>query len=270
MGPPHGWQQPPRKKGKGPGFWFLVIGLPLVALVGCMATLGALVSQPSGPADRVQVARASAPAETATGEAVTDDAATEESTPEAEPSPTPSAEPTPRTYSGTGAKVLKLRKSDWDDVWLASFTHRGQSNFIVHALNPRGAMQDGLINEIGNYEGTVLMNVEDGAKVAALEIKADGPWTLKLKPLTMARVWSGGKLSGRGDEVVRLDPASSGLVTMESKHSGESNFIVHGFADDGQSGLINEIGSWHGEVLLPDGTFLMTIHADGVWAFTQS
>ncbi|MGP3917602.1 hypothetical protein [Nonomuraea sp. 10N515B] len=90
-----------------------------------------------------------------------------------------------------------------------------------------------------------------------------------MKPLAVARPWTNARVSGRGDEVLLLSPASSGLTTVKVNHSGSSNFIVYSYTEQSQEGLVNEIGSYRGEVLLPDGTVLVTIHADGRWTFSK-
>ncbi|MET8050562.1 hypothetical protein ABZU75_23485 [Streptosporangium sp. NPDC005286] len=112
--------------------------------------------------------------------------------------------------------------------------------------------------------------MENGTEAGGLKIQADGSWTLRLKPVSMARPWAGSKVSGRGDEVLKLDPPSSGLTTVQARHSGSSNFIVDSYAENGTEGLVNEIGSWKGEVLLPDGAMLLTVRADGTWNFVRS
>ncbi|AWS45473.1 hypothetical protein DKM19_33245 [Streptosporangium sp. 'caverna'] len=174
------------------------------------------------------------------------------------------------SYRGVGAKVIRLKAADKDAIWLASFIHSGSSNFIVSPIDPQGAEQASIINEIGNYKGTTIFNVDNGTEAGGLKIEADGTWSLRLKPLSMARAWAGPKASGRGDDVLKLDPQSSGLTTVQARHSGSSNFIVDSYAENGGEGLINEIGSWKGEVLLPDGTKLVTIKADGTWSFVRS
>ena len=265
-------RQPPsphRKKGKGPFFWLLVIGLPFVLLFGCVAVIGSLASNApdtTSPDTTSSVAKAGKPSAPAGSEA----AAAEKTGEKGEPSSTPSPEPTPREYSGSGAKVLKLRESDRSAVWLVALTHRGGSNFIVSPLDPGGAEQSAIVNEIGNYKGSVLLNEDEGKETAALKIQADGAWTITLAPLSTARVWSGDSLTGRGDDVVILNPASSGLTTVDARHSGSANFIVDAWTESGRDLLINEIGGWHGEVPLPSGTFLVTIKADGVWSFKKS
>ncbi|MEU5867668.1 MULTISPECIES: hypothetical protein [unclassified Nonomuraea] len=187
---------------------------------------------------------------------------------EEQPSPSPSPTMQPRTYRGVGDKVVKVEETE--HVLLATLTHQGSANFIVHPLDPGGAEQVSIVNEIGAYQGTVIVNEDNGKVLRGFTIKADGAWTLTLKPITMARQWTGSRISGRGDDVLLLSPASSGLSTVKADHSGSSNFIVHSYTEEMQNGLINEIGSYRGEVLLPDGTLLVTIHADGRWAFTRS
>ncbi|MEW9532337.1 hypothetical protein [Microbispora sp. NPDC049125] len=232
-----------------------------------MAVAGTLAGQPTGDAHRLSQTGDTTGARPQSTEATP---ATDETAAEAEPSQAPAPEPAPRSYRGVSAKVLKLRKSDWTNVWLVSFTHRGTSNFIVEPLDPRGAAQSAIVNEIGTYKGTVLLNEEDGSETAALKIQADGSWTVTLEPLSMTRVWSGAAVDGRSDDVVRLDPRSSGLTTVNARHSGSSNFIVDAYTENGEENLVNEIGSWHGEVPLPDGTILVTIKADGVWSLKKS
>ncbi|MEV4011214.1 hypothetical protein AB0J35_11985 [Nonomuraea angiospora] len=187
------------------------------------------------------------------------------------PTPTPTPSPTvaePRTYRGAGDKVLKVKETE--DILLAMLTHRGGSNFIVNPIDPGGAEQASIVNEIGAYNGTVIVNEDNGKVLRGFKIKADGAWTLTLKPLTMAREWGGDRVSGRGDEVLLLSPAASGLTTVKANHSGSSNFIVNSYAEQSRENLVNEIGSYRGEVLLPDGTVLVTVHADGKWTFTKS
>ncbi|MFD0732292.1 hypothetical protein [Planotetraspora mira] len=231
-----------------------------------MAVVGTL-TVPTGTTNKVAQSSETrnAPAK-ATDRASSD----EETTPSDEPSPTPSPEPSPRRYSGVSAKVIKLRKSDWTDVWLVTLTHRGQSNFIVSPLDARGAEQSSIVNEIGIYKGSVLLNEDEGTETAALKIDADGKWTVTLKPISKARQWTGAGLTGRGDDVVIVNPPSAGLTTVNARHSGSSNFIVDAYTESSRENLVNEIGSWRGEVPLPDGTILVTVHADGVWSFKKS
>jgi hypothetical protein len=170
---------------------------------------------------------------------------------------------------GKGKKVAKFKIPE-DAVAIAVISHKGRSNFIVHSLDASGELVDGLVNEIGNYTGTVLFDSDAGEHSVAFEIDADGPWTITIKPVGRAPAWDPSKvLKGRGDAVYRLSRPSSGLVTLDLVFKGDGNFIVHGYGSDGFEGLANEIDNFSGQVLLPDGTFLMEVIANGgTWTMT--
>lgn len=72
--------------------------------------------------------------------------------------------------SGTGDTVLFVTGGGGR----LAVTHSGESNFVVLS---HGSSRDLLVNEIGTYDGTVLL---DGAALV-LEIQADGDWTLSLE-----------------------------------------------------------------------------------------
>lgn len=55
---------------------------------------------------------------------------------------------------------------------------------------------------------------------------------------------------GRGGDSGRLE--HHGLTMVKITYKGSSNFVVHAYGDY-QELLVNEIGRYSGEVLLPDG-----------------
>jgi hypothetical protein len=152
---------------------------------------------------------------------------------------------------------------------IATFTYGGSDNFIVHSLAADGSTNDGLVNVIGNYGGTVLFDQDDGVHSVAFQIETTGHWAALVEPVANALTWDGATAyTGKGDKVVRLTPASSGLTTVTAAYKGDSNFIVEGYSSSGAGGLVNEIGNYSGDVLLPDGTFLITVQAEGTWSIT--
>ena len=170
---------------------------------------------------------------------------------------------------GKGKRVAKFTIPE-DATAIAVIAHKGTSNFIVHSIDASGATLDGLVNEIGNYAGTVLSDTDAGEHSVAFGIDADGSWTITIKPVTRAPTWNASTvLKGRGDAVYRLSPPSSGLVTLDLVFKGDGNFIVHSYGNDGSEGLANEIDNFSGQVLLPDGTYLLEIVANGgAWSMT--
>lgn len=174
-----------------------------------------------------------------------------------------------RRYRGVGDDVIRIRATR--EPGLVRLTHDGDSNFIVHALDRKGKKSDLLVNEIGSYEGTVLYNAGYFAKgIIGLSIRADGPWTATFMPIKKARCWCAATIRGEGDQVLKLTP-TRGLRVLRATHTGRSNFIVHAHTRVGDFPdlLINKIGRYRGKVLLPAGTRLITIKADGPWTLTR-
>ena len=100
-----------------------------------------------------------------------------------QPRPT-SAPELPRTYSGAGDDVpspFMLENVKFE------LSHDGDSNFIVQLFNDDGEYVKLLVNEIGEYDGSVSIKVSDGGYPADtskgihyLDITADGNWEVKM------------------------------------------------------------------------------------------
>jgi TM2 domain-containing membrane protein YozV len=172
------------------------------------------------------------------------------------------------TLKGNGKKVAKFA-IPVDEAALAQAAYSGSGNFAVTSLAQDGSQNELLINTIGAYRGTVLFDSGAGQHSVAFSVDAEGPWTIVVKPVTSARVWNGTSvLTGTGDDVVLISPASSGLVTLDLKYKGAGNFAITSYTIDSSSLLANEIGNFTGQVALPDGTVLLSITAEGTWSAT--
>lgn len=177
-----------------------------------------------------------------------------------EPTPAPPATPEPPLVqtSGKGDKVVTFDAHGTPSV--ATFTHKGADNFAV--VSYVGTERDDLlVNTIGAYVGTVYVN----AGVDTFEITADGNWTVDAKPVTEAKLWHGlARYKGRGDQVLILRNAAN--KSMQIDATGESNFAIVAYDINGErlDLLVNEIGAYSGEVLLPDADRLvLQITGDG-------
>jgi hypothetical protein len=167
--------------------------------------------------------------------------------------------------SGTGDKVLKFKAQKVPTV--AKITNRGAGNFAIVAYEG-SAYDDLLVNEIGSYAGAVYI----APGVNLLKLTSDGSWTVDIKPHTAARRWNGkSAISGKGDVVILLTGGAFGTTVI--KNQGAANFAVIAYGTGGQylDLLVNEIGSYNGEVLLPDANqMLLSVHAvGGAWSFSK-
>lgn len=256
----------------------------IVSVVGVIVLLAAVGSASGGrtgeagasPTPGTALASAT-PAVTAT---LTDsseptDQATPEPTPEPTPevTPEPTPEPTPEAafttikLSGRGSKVPQFTLPE--EPAIATITNKGSSNFAVWSLGADGTEQDLLVNEIGNYSGKVLFNLDSHS--AAFKVESNGSWTITISPVaSAARRWvTTEALTGKGDDVIFVLGDVTGLMTTNVTHTGSSNFAVYSESTtSGKDLLINEIGNYKGEVPLPDGTVLIEVTADGSWSFS--
>lgn len=155
-----------------------------------------------------------------------------------------------------------------DVAAIAEITHDGEGSFSVRALGADDIEQL-LISTTGAYHGTVLFDQSEGVHSEALEIEADGDWTATIRPVPEARQWDpSGELSGTGDDVVLVEPATSGRATVTIAHRGQSRFIVVSYASPGGGTLVDTEGSYAGDSVLDEGTFVLEIRADGEWSIS--
>lgn len=161
-------------------------------------------------------------------------------------------------YTGSGDDVVSGIEVG-DGIYRVHFTNSGSRNFIVKAYDASND-RDLLVNEIGNYDGYVLIL---GESPYSLEIQSSGQWTYEIERLTQIAETS---FSGHGDYVTGICPATSG--TWEFTHDGSSNFIVHVYTNNGRDLLVNEIGTYSGKkvVTVPStSNAFFVIQADGNW-----
>ena len=166
-------------------------------------------------------------------------------------------------YEGSGDQVPAIVKPTAGEPALATITHTGSSNFAVWEFNAAGEQGNLLVNEIGNYSGTVLIDAPlfDDGDTTRLEIEADGNWRVVVRPLSDARRF-GGPISGAGDDVlVYTGMAQFARLT----HNGSSNFAIWSYGADDADLVVNEIGNYDGVKSFPRGERIIEITADGSW-----
>ena len=241
------------------GILTAVVLIVLGTVIGVAASGTKVSNTPSSPATTPPAAVQPSTAQPSTPATTTP--------PETVPAPAPP--PTAVTYTGVGAKVLKINKRS--GPMALTMKHAGSSNFAVWSLDSSGNKIGLLVNTIGNYSGTRLIDALQGQQTAALQIEADGNWSVTLKRVVTLRVWDGtGTWTGKGDDLVLIQSgAFSGLDSVQITNSGQSNFAVWAHGDT-QELLVNEIGPYSGEHLMPAGTALLQIESDGTWSLHKA
>ncbi len=234
-----------KKPGKGKALAGLILG-PVALVVAIIVSVGLIAS--GLPVSSV-------------ADVEPEPAPVEIEEPEEEPEPEPEPEPLPAdiVYSGSGDDVLRIDLPGGpDSAAIATIGYTGSSNFAIWALDGNLAQQGLLVNTIGAYNGTVLL---DEIGTAALEITASGPWTITLRPLLAAREFEGASAAGSGDDVV-IYRGDAGIAAIS--YTGDSNFAVWSYGNRSDL-LVNEIGAYTGNVRWPSGPAVIEISASGAW-----
>ncbi|GAA2551751.1 hypothetical protein GCM10010435_22420 [Winogradskya consettensis] len=241
----------------------LILAIVVGVLLLCCGsgTVVALVVGSNSDETTAAPAPAPAPAKTTTT------TAPEEAEPTTEVPSKPATLPADVTYQGRGEKVVKLKPLSADYAHFAVFTHTGSSNFAVWSLGDGGEELDLVVNAVGKYSGARPLDFDDDP--TSLRVEADGSWKIVVKVLEKAPVWPT-KTSGKGPAVLTLGPgADDGLTTAKLTHKGTSNFAVYAYGDNPDL-MVNEIGGYSGEVMIPRGTAAIAIEADGTWTMKPS
>lgn len=252
----------------------------LVLLSGC-STLPESASGDGGPAPAPEVAADEADAAGDTTETTEPEAAaaaaepaeTTAAAPEPESTPDPEPEPEqvsaePQSFSGTGSEVVILEPFG-EDVFFATVTHSGSSNIALWSVDENGQDIDLLVNDIGNYAGQVAFNFREDP--AAIRVEADGEWTIELVHLSEAPRWDGeAPYEAKGDSIVIVDGVADGLTPVALTHDGESNFAIWAWGESHPDLIVNDIGAYDGTTLLPDGSLVLQVNADGTWTISTN
>ena len=150
-----------------------------------------------------------------------------------------------------------------DSTGIATITNEGAGPFAVWRVGPDGARLDQLIDAQGAYVGTRRFAASDGR--VAFEVETDGPWSIEVKPFLQARTWNRAEpLIGDGDDVVLVFPQPNTDVGVTVISDGALG--VAAYAGGGKHQVVDEPGPYRGDVILPAGTSVLEIAADGGWS----
>ncbi len=259
--PPSG--QPVWKK-----WWvWVIVAVVLLALIGAIGAGGGSKTNSTSSSSAAAVVPSTEPSSLVPTEQPTIEPTSQAPTPEPTteaPTPTPTEKAasdwTPIVVKGSGSKVVKIDKPT-DRAAIVTLTHDGESNFVVWALDSDLKESQLLVNTIGTYKGTTLLDPNTEDVTARLKIEADGNWTLKVQDVTKARDVNE-RIVGTGDDVV-IYSGPAGVIAAEAP--SEDNFVVWSYSD-GSDLLFNEIGPYKGENTISGGPLVLSIQAVGPWS----
>ncbi|MDR6142377.1 hypothetical protein QE375_001931 [Microbacterium foliorum] len=242
-----------KKQPKGFAITGLVLGA--VALLTSIAMTAGLVNFASS-SDRPAAVDSSAP--TASSSPAADPESTEE-TQEPEAPEAPSAPVVARQdFTGAGDMVLDVNVTE---AAIVSFSCGDCSSNTVVKTNGRESL---LVNTIGAYAGSHLINIEVGAITTQIVIESAGNWTLAIDDVTTAPVFDTAA-SGTGDSVIIL---TGGFDAAAITNDAGSNFVIKAYGDGNYSPLIvNEIGAYSGTVQMSAPAVVQVI-SEGNWSIT--
>lgn len=164
--------------------------------------------------------------------------------------------PPPVRTDGTGAALIPITRPDGDgQPTIVYATHRGDASFVLKAGDEL------LVNEVGGYEGYVLLT---DAAAAQVEVQADGPWRIEFRSVRLGKLWGGAPEAGSGDQVLFYG-GTGGVAAFT--HTGDGEFVVERYPLD-QSfplSLVNAIGAFNGRVPFEGHASVVAITADGDW-----
>ena len=170
------------------------------------------------------------------------------------------------SLSGTGDAVLDFESPNADS-YVATLTHSGDGSFVVDVLDRDGGGAHRLADEVGEYRGQSPVNFLVGDRFSAVEVAADGPWTLEMEPLLRwasrselsAGVDPGEVYSGAGDHLFTFLPDRVRAVRFLCDDC-DSDVIVDAYGSD-RYGLVTHAGSYDGEFVVPADTLVIHVQA---------
>lgn len=172
-----------------------------------------------------------------------------------------------QTFTGVGKKVIRVEPIE-EHVLVIFQTGENDAHTALQGVASDGSTTWFGVNEIGQYAGTQLLLVEE-LPIVAFTVTCDVGWSLAVRPLSDARVWSESQITGAGDDVLVLPDESRGFSTIAINASVDGNTGVWAYGDESAHLLFNFIGPAEEEVVLPAEVWLVAITSNAPWGMSR-
>ncbi|WP_250546194.1 hypothetical protein [Paenarthrobacter sp. DKR-5] len=120
-----------------------------------------------------------------------------------------------------------------------------------------------LVNVIGPYSGTHLVDTDGTSSTSVLTVTADSPWKITVSDPALLPP-SAGPVSGRGDQVIHLTGTSTEAFVT---NKGRAAFAVVGIGGPMKDLAVDDVGSYKGVVPLQAPEYVQ-IESDGTWTLS--
>lgn len=166
----------------------------------------------------------------------------------------------PKVYQGTGDDVVTIEKPD--GMSIVSFDCVECTGNTAVKTNGAEAL---LVNTIGPYTGSHLVDASKGSNTSQVTITASGAWKLTVSGLDKATAMQQ-STTGQGDSVLHLTQKSTKAALT---NTGDSNFAVKVYPEKGgfPDLAVNTIGSYKGTVPMKSPAFV-EITSNGSWTIS--
>lgn len=168
-------------------------------------------------------------------------------------------------YSGRGDEVVALENLPKQHVFEVSGNY-GKKYFGIIAYNSNARRLNAIVNTTDVYHGIVM---ERSQAEATLEIKCQGPWEIRVLPISeLKTAQKGTVMTGIGDSVFVFSPEAGECLTAQiSGNKGKKYFGVIGYNKDlvRIDAFVNTTAAYEGKVLLKGNPRVFEIKATGAW-----
>jgi hypothetical protein len=175
--------------------------------------------------------------------------------------PTTTASPVVASAQGTGSQAVQVAPISGPTI--VAVTHDGSSAFAVQPQQggvPAGAP---FATVTGPWEGRYLVGL--GGTISGFAVTADGDWTLTVVRRGSALPFdaTSGADGENADVIAYSDDAAFGATVA---YEGPGPIVVRAVTVSGTHELVNQAGSFSGEIEVPAGPGFLTVEAPGRWS----